>query len=86
MTVTRGEAGPGQIESVTGSDVKMSVTSDHTMGQDQSSLRGVSGVSLMLCRQNISASILVFGTFLLWMRGFASVSMPPPLSILLPII
>ena len=30
--------------------------------------------------------ILVFGTFLLWMRGFASVSMPPPLSILLPII
>ena len=52
MFVTRGEAGPGHIESVTESDVKMSVTSavtsEHTMGQDQSSLRGVSGVSLML--------------------------------------
>ena len=46
MTMTRGEAGLGQIESV--SDVKMSVTSDHTMGQDQSSLRGVSDVSWML--------------------------------------
>ena len=29
---------------------------------------------------------IYFSTFLLWMRGFASVSMPPPLSILLPII
>ena len=48
MTMTRGEAGLGQIESVSASDVKMSVTSDHTMGQDQSSLRGVSDVSWMV--------------------------------------